>query len=148
MVVIAGIGKVKQGKCHLQGWRIHEVGTNMLRGLIAGGLCLFAFALLLDSNVSGGDKDKVSIKTVMQKCMAKGGLCGKVAAGEANAEEKKQLVEYFTALNKLSPPKGEEASWKEKTKALLEAAKADDTAALKKAANCMACHSEHKGKKK
>ena len=99
------------------------------------------------TTASAAAKDKVSIKTVM-KCMAKGGLCGKVAGGEASAEEKKQLVEYFTALNKLSPPKGEEASWNEKTKALLDAAKADDTAALKKAANCMACHSEHKSKKK
>ena len=109
---------------------------------------MFALALLLDNSVSGGDKDKVTIKQVMQKCMAKGGLCGKVAGGEANAEEKKQLVEYFTALSKLTPPKGEEASWKEKTSALLDAAKKDDGAALKKAANCQACHSEHKGKKK
>jgi hypothetical protein len=119
----------------------------MLRGLIAGGLCLFALAILLDNNVSGGDKDKVTIKVVMQKAM-KGGLCKKVVSGEANADEKKQLVEYFTALTKLTPPKGEEASWKEKTTALLDAAKKDDTAALKKAADCNACHSEHKGKKK
>ena len=119
----------------------------MLRGLIAGGVCLFAFALLLDGNVQSGEKDKITIKVVMQKAM-KGGLCKKVASGEANAEEKKQLVEYFTALTKLEPPKGEADAWKTRTKALLDAAKADDGAALKKAADCGSCHGEFKGKKK
>jgi len=44
-----------------------------------------------------------------------------------------------------------EASWKEKTTALLTAAKDAEAgkegagAALMKAANCMACHSAHKG---
>jgi len=119
----------------------------MFRGLIAGAVCLFALALVLDSSVNGGDKKEVTIKVVMQKAM-KGGLCGKVASGKADADEKKQLIELFTALSKATPPKGEEASWKEKTKALLDAAKADDGKALKKAADCAGCHSEHKGKKK
>lgn len=115
----------------------------MLRGLIAGGMCVFALVLVLDGSVQSGEKDKITIKTVMKKAMA-GGLCKKVASGEANAEEKKELVALFTALNKATPPKGDEKSWAEKTKALLDAAKADDAGALKKAANCKACHSEHK----
>lgn len=119
----------------------------MLRGLIVGAMCVFGLVLILDGNVEGGDKDKVTIKVVMQKAM-KGGLCKKVASGEANEAEKKELVELFTALAKNEPPKGDAASWKEKTKALLDAAKANDGAALKKAADCAACHSEHKGKKK
>lgn len=119
----------------------------MLRGLIAGGMVVFGLALLLDSNVQSGEKDKVTIKVVMQKAM-KGGLCAKVASGKADEAEKKQLVELFTALAKNEPPKGDPDSWKAKTKALLDAAKADDGAALKKAADCAACHSEHKGKKK
>jgi surface antigen len=119
----------------------------MLRGLIAGGMCVFALALVMDGSVSGGDKDKVSIKVVMQKAM-KGGLCTKVATGKANEDEKKQLVELFTAMSKNEPPKGDAESWKAKTKALVDAAKAGDGDALKKAANCAACHSEHKGKKK
>jgi hypothetical protein len=57
----------------------------------------------------------------------------------------------FTALAANKPPKGEEESWKEKTTALLTAAK--DVAAgkdgagdaLGKAANCMECHKAHKG---
>jgi cytochrome c len=122
----------------------------MVRGLIAGGLCLFAFAVILDSQVGGGEKDKVTIKLVMQKCMDKDGpgLCKKVASGKADADEKKQLIQYFTALNKLTPPKGDLEDWKTKTQALIDAAKADDGKALAKAANCAACHSVHKGKKK
>lgn len=110
-------------------------------------MCVFALVLVLDGSVQSGEKDKVTIKTVMKKAMA-GGLCKKVASGEANAEEKKELVELFTALAKATPPKGEADSWKEKTKALLDAAKADDGAALKKAADCAGCHGVHKGKKK
>ena len=70
------------------------------------------------------------------------------ATGKASAEEKKELIALFTALSKNEPPKGDPESWKAKTKALLDAAKADDGAALKKAADCAACHGEHKGKKK
>ena len=114
----------------------------MFRGLIIGSVAVFALVLAMDGNVDAG-KDKASIKDVMKKAM-KGGLCGKVASGKANDEEKKLLISLFTDLAAAKPPKGEEDSWKEKTKALLDAAKADDSAALKKAANCKECHSAHK----
>lgn len=114
----------------------------MMRGMIVGAVALFALALGLDSSVEGG-KEPVAIKVVMQKAM-KGGLCGKVASGKASDEEKKQLIALFTDLAKNKCPKGDEDSWKAKTKALLDAAKADDTKALKKAANCAACHKAHK----
>lgn len=93
--------------------------------------------------------DDVEIKDVMKIAM-KGGLCKKVATGKANDAEKKKLVELFTALSKAKPPKGDAASWKAKTGALLKAAtavaKGDEKAgkALAKAANCKACHSVHK----
>lgn len=92
-----------------------------------------------------------TIKEVMATCM-KGGLCTKVAKGEASADEKKKLVEMFTALAADKPPKGDAESWKAKTTALLDAAKAAAEGKegagdkLKAAANCMACHSAHKGK--
>ena len=92
-------------------------------------------------------KPKHSIKDVMKKCM-KGGLCKKVAGGKANAEEKQLLVEMFTSLAANKPPTGNAKSWQAKTTALLKAAKAGDNAALKKAANCAACHKVHKPKKK
>jgi surface antigen len=100
---------------------------------------------------SAQDAKKPTIKEVMQVCM-KGGLCGKVANGNASEEEKKKLAEMFAALHANTPPRGDEASWKEKTKALVDAAndvlagKEGATDALKKAANCMGCHSAHKGK--
>ncbi len=113
----------------------------MKRGLIAGAVAVFAVVLMLDAQ--GGDEKPVSIKVVMKKAMA-GGLCKKVASGEASEAEKKQLIKLFTDLAANKCPKGDEDSWKEKTKALLAAAKADDGDALKKAANCGACHKAHK----
>ena len=107
---------------------------------------MFALALVLESNVEGGG-DKVTIKVVMKKAMS-GGLCKKVASGKASADEKKELIELFTALSKQTPPKGDAKSWEAKTKALVDAAKADDGKALAAAANCAACHGEHKGGKK
>jgi hypothetical protein len=107
--------------------------------------------LALSLSGTAQETKPATIKEVMATCM-KGGLCTKVAKGEASADEKKKLVEMFTALAANKPPKGEEASWKEKTAALLAAAKDAEAGKegaadkLKAAANCMACHSVHKGK--
>ncbi len=123
----------------------------MKRGLILSAFAVFAFILVVDGSLQGGDKgkdgDKVTIKVVMKKAMV-GGLCKKVAGGSASKEEQAELVKLFEGLAKCEPPKGDAASWKEKTEALVKAAKAGDGEALKKAANCAACHGEHKGKKK
>lgn len=92
---------------------------------------------------------KYTTKEVMKEAM-KDGLCKKVASGKATKEEAEKLVELFTALGQNKPPKGEADSWKEKTGALVAAAKGvasgDKTAAAKlgKAANCKACHDAHK----
>lgn len=113
-------------------------------------LLLPALTLGLIAGVFAAD-EKVTIKEVMKKAMA-GGLCKKCASGKASDAEKKELVELFSALGKSKPPKGDEASWKEKTDKLVAAAKAvaegkdDGAKALGAAANCMACHSVHKGK--
>jgi len=116
----------------------------MLRGLIVSGVAIFGLVLFMDTNSQGGDKkEPVSIKVVMQKAM-KGGLCTKVASGKASDDEKKQLVALFTDLAANKAPKGEADSWKDKTKALIDAAKSGDGAALKKAADCKGCHSVHK----
>lgn len=108
-----------------------------------------SFALLAQD-----DKPKFTTKEVMDKAHKKG-LLGKVTKGEAKKEEKAELVELYTALAKNKVTKGGEASWKEKTDALLAAAKeaADgkDGAVdqltvdkLTQAANCKDCHSVHK----
>ena len=121
-----------------------------MRKLIVAGVVL-AFGWLAVSVFAADDEaPKYKIKDVMKTCM-KGGLCAKVAKGEASADEKKQLVECFTALAANKPPKGEGESWKAKTGALLEAAKAAAEGKegagdkLKAAANCMECHKAHKG---
>ncbi len=99
------------------------------------------------------EKPKYTTKDVMAKAhKGKDTLLSKVSAGKATPEEAKELLGMYQALEMNKPPKGEDASWKEKTKALVDAAnaavdkKADASELLKKASNCMNCHSAHKGK--
>ncbi len=71
-------------------------------------------------------------------------------AKKSNPEEIKKMHEFFVSLEKLKPKKGDEASWKAKTAALVAASdllvKGDEKGidALKAAANCKACHEVHK----
>jgi hypothetical protein len=98
---------------------------------------------------SADEKPKHTIKEVMKTCM-KGGLCKKVGSGKGSDDDKKELLAMFTSLAASKPPKGDEDSWKEKTGALVSAAKAcekgekDGPKLLGKAANCKACHEVHK----
>ena len=115
---------------------------------------LMAAAALICIHVSANDttipaKDEItSISDVMRHAMTKG-LCKKVAKGDANRDEQKQLLNLFKKLAKFQPPKGSAKSWQEKTAALVRAA--EDIAegkkahtALKAAANCTACHKLHR----
>jgi len=91
----------------------------------------------------------LTIKDVMQRSM-KDGLAKKVAGGQATADEKQELVQLFEAMSKSKPPRGDEASWKEKTTELVAAAKgavagdSDAGTRLSAAINCGACHKAHK----
>jgi hypothetical protein len=120
----------------------------MRKLLVASVVVAFGWAAM---SMTTGAQDKTSTKEVMKVAM-KGKLCEKVAKGEASEQEKKQLAGLFAALHENKPPKGEQASWDEKTKALVDAAndvlagKEGAAEKLKAAANCMACHSAHKGK--
>ena len=123
----------------------------MRKMLVASLVVAFGWLVLsLTGDAQEAAKPKHTIKEVM-KTAHKGGLMKKVAKGEASADEKKQLVELYESLAANKPPKGDDASWKEKTAALIAAAKdcaaGKDGAgeALTRAANCMACHSVHKG---
>ncbi len=62
------------------------------------------------------------------------------------AANKEVLAKYAAWLAAYKHPKGDDASWKEKTGAIVKAIKTDNQAALKKATNCKACHNVHKGK--
>jgi len=96
------------------------------------------------------DKPKYTIKEVMKEAH-KSGLYKKVASGKADKEEKEKLLELYTALSMNKPPKGDEKDWKERTDALVKAAKeavdGDKGAGkdIQKAANCKGCHELHKG---
>jgi hypothetical protein len=122
-----------------------------MRKLIVASVVVGLGWLALTLSGVAQDNKKIEIKEVMQTAM-KGGLCTKVAKGEASAEEKKKLAGLFAALHEAKPPKGEAESWNAKTKALVDAAndvlagKEGAADKLKAAANCMACHSAHKGK--
>ena len=95
-------------------------------------------------------KDIKEVMTIAHK--GKESIVEKIKGGSATDDEKKKLVGLYEALEGFKPPKGDEKSWKDKTEALLAAAKevADkkDGAVdkLKKASDCKACHSVHKGK--
>jgi hypothetical protein len=98
------------------------------------------------------DKPKYDIETIMNKAHDKDdGLLKKVLGGKADDAQKKELLELYTELSKNKPDKGSKDSWKEKTGALVSAAKEvvggkeTGVANLKKAANCKGCHDVHKG---
>jgi hypothetical protein len=96
------------------------------------------------------DKAKFTIKQVM-KMAHKDGLLKKVTDGEATKAEKEKLLELYTALSMNKPPRGDDKDWKDKTSALIKAAKEvvegdkDGTKDLIKATKCKACHELHKG---
>lgn len=117
------------------------------------GIGLVALLLGVVTTTSGGADDAVTIKDVMKKIHSgKPAICGKISKGEASKDEKELAVKFYTSMVKAKPPKGEDASWKEKSEALLAAAKAcladekDGVDKYKKAVNCKACHEAHKGK--
>jgi surface antigen len=97
------------------------------------------------------DKPKFTISEVMQQAH-KGGLLKKVQNSQADADEGKQLVEYYTALTQNKPPMGDEKAWKKQTETMLAGAKLyadgkkdEGAAALKKTVNCANCHKMFKG---
>jgi cytochrome c556 len=118
--------------------RLMIVGTVL--ALAIGGTIVFS-----------ADEEEVTIKDVMKKAHGgKPSLKEKVQTGKASDDEKKTLLELYTALGKNKPPKGEEEAFKKKTDALIAAAKAategkkNASQLLAKASNCGACHKDHK----
>ena len=92
-----------------------------------------------------GPAGKYTIKEVMQKSFKQeGNLKDLILEGKATAEQKAQFIDYVENLAQFKPRKGDAASWKEKTGALIAAAKGTDLPDLEKATNCKACHSVHK----
>ena len=116
--------------------------TTVVCGFVAG----TAWAL---SPVAEDAKPKHAIKEVMADAH-KSKLVNKVQDGQASKEEKEKLLGLYISLYENKPPKGDQASWNEKTGALVVAGAkvvlGQEGAAdsLKAAANCAACHKAHK----
>ncbi|MBI1840274.1 MAG: hypothetical protein HYR88_05410 [Verrucomicrobia bacterium] len=121
------------------------VGTLVAAIWIGGGLAWQSHA---------ADAGKDAIKEVMKAYhkAPKGvdPVCKRAVDGKASAEELKKLVAGYKTLASAKPPRGDEASWKEKTAKLLAACQALEkgeegaAAKYKEALNCKACHSAHK----
>ena len=117
-------------------------------GIVCG--CLLSLFVAAPENAPGADA-KPAIKSIMQAAHKKPKeLLKKVATGTATDVQKAELVKLYQALAALRPPRGEAASWEEKTKALLAAARAaaegkpEAAGELNRVANCAACHEAHK----
>ena len=113
--------------------------------LIAGG------ALISGLNAAEGkDPTKEFMKACHKAPKGVDTISKKAAEGKASTAELTQLVAGYKAMSTAKPPKGDDASWKEKTSKILAAVQAlqsgapDGTAKYKEAVNCKACHSAHK----
>lgn len=76
-------------------------------------------------------------------------ICKKAGNGYASASELAELLQAYQAMAKETPPKGDAASWKAKTDALIVGVtklqrNPKDGSAYKLAVSCKACHTEHK----
>ncbi len=104
--------------------------------------------------VRADETPTLSIKQVMDQAhKGKDSLFNKVKSGDASDDDKKKLVELYTALAADHPKLNDDDDWKTRTEAMVAAAKevADGkdggVDALKKAAACGDCHDMHKPKK-
>ena len=120
-----------------------------LLGVFAVMLMVAMTSGILSADDEDDKVDPEAIKKAMKTAM-KEGLLKKVSKGEANDDEKEQLHKLLTEMAKVEAPKGDQDEWEERTKALVDAAKAavdgkdGAGAALTKAANCKECHTAHK----
>lgn len=111
---------------------------------------VLAFGVL----VAAAPQDKpTSVKDVMNG-VHKGGkdsLITKILDGKGTDDDIKKLVMMYEFLATQKAPMGDEKSWKDKTTALVAAAKEVSEKKpvdnLKKASNCKACHDIHRPKK-
>jgi hypothetical protein len=114
-----------------------------MRSFIATSAVVLALVLLVGSNVDA-QKDP-SVKEIMMKAHGKDGLRAKVIKGTASNDEKKALIDLYTALAASKAPKGDADDWKKRTEKVVELVKSGTPADLNKI-DCMGCHKAFKGK--
>lgn len=116
---------------------------------------LIAFAVgpvaVAQAKKAQAKKPKYTVKEVMQAIHKGEDNIGKRAVqGKASKDDIAKLTEYYESLPQNEPPRGEIGSWKAKTGKLVAASKAlkagspNAAEMYKNAANCKACHNEHK----
>lgn len=117
-----------------------------IRSMFAGAMAYAALILLMagtaEAQKDGKDKEW-TVKEIMAKAHGKDALRTKVMKGNASNDEKKQLIDLYTALAALKAPRGDEKDWKERTKKVVELVKTGDPADLK-AIDCKGCHGAFK----
>jgi hypothetical protein len=122
-----------------------------MKKLLCG--AVVALAVILAGQVGARVAKPKSIEEIMEQAH-KGSddpLLPKLLDGKGSEKDARELLALYEDLGKNDPPKGSKEAWKKKTDALVNAAKRvatkhDDPAALaalKKAASCKECHSEH-----
>jgi len=125
---------------------VFQEGEMMsIRSVFAGAMAFVALILLM-SGTADAQKDgkEWTVKEIMVKAHGKNDpLRTKVMSGKASNDEKKQLIDLYTALAASKAPKGDEKDWKERTKKVVELVKSGDAADLKKI-DCKGCHGAFK----
>ena len=129
---------------------MHLVGWPLFAVVVVG----TTFTALRAQEEANKPKPKHEIKDVMKGAhLAPEGeksLRDKVLEGNASAEDKQKLLDFYISLAENEPPKGDAAEFQKKTRAVvLSVAKivvGRDGAVeeLRVATNCAACHKEHK----
>lgn len=96
--------------------------------------------------------EKLTIEEIMEKThKGKESMVARVGSAKPDPKEVTTLLGYYQQMAADKPGKGDEASWKKKTGAVIEAlegikaGKPKSAEAFKTAINCKACHSVHKG---
>jgi hypothetical protein len=112
--------------------------------MFASALAFAALVLLMNGNAEAQkDTKEMTVKEIMMKAHGKDGLRAKVMNEKASNDEKKALIDLYTALAANKAPKGDEKDWKERTKKVVELVKTGDPADLKKI-DCKGCHGAFK----
>jgi hypothetical protein len=123
-------------------------------------LATFASAVLLAGTITALNaaedvtkKEPKDIHDVMEWAhKGRESMATRARDGKGSKDEVDTLLRFYKFMATQKPPQGDDASWKEKTAALVAAAEklkkgdADAAEAYKKALNCKACHDVHKPK--
>lgn len=104
------------------------------------------FLAVVGYSLNAAADPKMSIKEVMKAAQGGNALLAKVKGGKASDDEKKMLVEVYTALSQNTPKKGDKDAWDKRCKEIIAEAEAavKGKVAFKVASDCKGCHSLHK----